>query len=65
MITLKLRTYSAHEIDILDDMLCGLIHEIKQGFCHNSCKDCNFRHLCVDLQSAQLYSSDTLTNRQG
>lgn len=65
MITLKLRSYSAHEIDILDDMLTQLIKQLKQGFCHSSCKDCNFRHLCIDLQSAQLYSSDTLNNRQG
>ena len=65
MITLKLRAYSAHEIDILDDMLTQLIRQLKQGFCHSNCKDCNFRHLCIDLQPAQLYSSDTLTNRQG
>lgn len=65
MITLKLRAYSATEIDTLDDMLTRLIGEIMEGPCHNNCKDCNLRHLCIDLQSAQLYASDTLTNRQG
>lgn len=32
MITLKLRAYSAHEIDILDDMLTQLIRQLKHGF---------------------------------
>lgn len=65
MITLKLRAYSKDEIALIDDMLADLIHEIKKDFCHGDCKGCKFHHLCLDLHYAQLYSSDTLTNRQG
>ena len=65
MITLKLRSYSKSEIAFLDNMLTRLIGEIMKGPCHGNCKDCNIRHLCIDLQSAQLYADDTYASRQG
>lgn len=65
MITLKLRSYSTDEIALIDDMLADLIHEIKKDFCPCDCKVCKFHHLCLDLHHAQVYTSKTLTNRQG
>lgn len=65
MITLKLRSYSKKEIGYLDNMFRRLIVEIMEGPCHDNCEDCDLRHLCIDLQSAQLYANDTFSSRQG
>ena len=65
MITLKLRAYSLDEIDTLADLLEQLVEKIEHEACHHNCKSCDLRHLCIDLQSAQLYSSDMLVSRQG
>lgn len=65
MITLKLGAYSATEIDTIDDMLMRFINEVKSTNCRGNCHTCDLRHLCIDLQSAQLYASDKLNSRQG
>ena len=65
MITLKLASYTQTEVDKLASLLDTLQKELHPNCKHHmDCKDCNFRHLCIDLAQATMYAEEYKTDNQ-
>ena len=60
MITLKIKPYNEKEAHMLKRVLSQSIVFVKDLYCYRACEDCPVRHLCIDLQSAELYAEDVL-----
>lgn len=65
MVTLKIKPYSSFEVEILQKMLADNIINLQSAYCHNVCERCEVRHVCIDLQSAELFARDTIESRRG
>lgn len=65
MVTLKIKPYSRFEVEILQKMLADNIIHLQSTYCHNVCECCEVRHVCIDLQSAELFARDTIESRRG
>ena len=65
MITLKIKCYTKEEVRLLQKMLRFNIVTVQRTHCHTTCERCDIRHLCVDLQSAELFAEDVLNGGQG
>lgn len=65
MITLKVVPYSTGELEILNKILTDNINYFRKACKGGDCTTCNLRHLCIDMQNAQIYITDKLNSRQG
>lgn len=64
MITLKLATYSQTEVDELARLL-QLLQPKLHTHCEPSrpCRDCPYRHICMDINQATMYAEEYEANR--
>lgn len=65
MVTLKIKPYSNFEVEILQKMLADNIVHLQASHCHTVCECCPVHHVCIDLQSAELFARDILAVRKG
>lgn len=63
MITLKLATYSQAEVDELA-MLLSEMQPHLHTHCNSNveCRDCQYRHLCMDINQATMYAEEYKAN---
>lgn len=61
MITLKMATYRKNEVQALIDLLTNCQHQLAPK-CHSApmCRNCDIKHLCVDITAALSYADDYL-----
>ena len=64
MITLKIKPYSKFEVEVLHNLLADSLAHLQANHCENTCDDCPVNHVCVDLQSAELFARDTVKFRR-
>lgn len=64
MLTVKCKAYDVEELNMLLDVLNEGIAMVQSINCTDDCQNCDYKHLCIDLQSAALYTADTIENRQ-
>ena len=64
MLTVKCRTYTNEELDTLYDVLEWSVELIQSISCKRDCQNCDYKHLCIDLQSALLYTGDVIKSRE-
>ena len=59
MITLKLASYSKTEVDELARLLSAMQPAL-QTHCDPQveCRDCAYRHLCIDISQATMYAEE-------
>lgn len=65
MLTLKIKPYNKCEVENLAKLLGECILTLQDKYCNNDCNSCPVHHLCVDLQSAELFAWDTTESRRG
>lgn len=63
MITLKTGSYSVKEIITLGKLLYGSLDNLYKNTCESvghepNCPNCEYKHLCADLNSAAVYRFD-------
>ena len=64
MITLKLNSYSQKEVDKLAELLNTLQLPLHNSCAsHDSCKNCEIRHLCLDIAQATMYAEEYQATR--
>lgn len=61
MITLKCRSYTKKELDMLEDVLNNGLAMLQSVDCDGKCPLCEYRHVCIDIQSAIIYAQDKQT----
>lgn len=64
MLTLKCKSYTTEELNMLYDVLNEGIVMVQSINCNDDCQNCIYKHVCIDLQSASLYTADTIEARQ-
>lgn len=63
MLTVKCKSYDAEELNMLYDVLNGGIVMVQTINCNHDCQNCAYKHLCIDLQSAALFTADVIEAR--
>lgn len=64
MITLKLNSYSQKEVNKLAELLNTLQPHLHQSCTsHDDCKNCDIRHLCLDIAQATMYAEEYESTR--
>lgn len=63
MITLKTGAYSPKEMDMLNKLLYNTVDTLYKNTCERqghepNCPNCEYKHLCADLNSVAVYRSD-------
>ena len=64
MLTVKCKAYTTEEVNMLHDVLNEGIVMVQSINCNRDCQNCAYKHLCIDLQSAALFTADTTEARQ-
>ena len=64
MLTVKCKGYTAEELNMLYDVLNEGIVMVQSMNCNHDCQNCEYKHLCIDLQSAALFTADVIEARQ-
>ena len=63
MLTLKCKSYTTEELNMLYDVLNEGIVMVLSMNCNNDCQNCEYKHICIDLQSAALFTADIIEAR--
>lgn len=64
MLTVKCKAYTKEELNMLYDVLNEGIVMLQSMNCNHDCKNCTYKHICIDLQSAAVFTADTIEARQ-
>lgn len=70
MITLKTGAYSPKEMLMLNNLLYIAIENLYKKTCERegyepNCPNCEYKHICSDLNSVAVYSGDIIERLQG
>lgn len=70
MITLKTAAYSPKEMVMLNKLFYSTVDNLYKNTCERegnepNCPNCEYKHLCVDLNSVAVYCDDIVERLQG
>lgn len=60
MLTVKCKTYTTEELNLLYCVLNDGIVKLHSMNCNHDCQNCTCKRLCIDLQSATLFVDDVI-----
>lgn len=65
MITLKIKAYNKHEVEMMLDVISEGLAMVMSINCTHDCISCEYKHICRDLDEAEEYVGATLANIEG